>query len=147
MTGVELFAIGSTAFTIGDALMIGGALLGAAGQSQEADAEVEAAEYNAAVDLEQGRAEAERIRRQGKRDIARQKVNIGKSGATTEGSPLLALAESAKFVELDAQHALVGAEQSASLEQKKARSIRKAKPYNVGSTLLSSAARIGTRKI
>ena len=94
--------------------MIPGIILGLAstafsffGQRQQARAAEQAAEYNARVkeneairEEQESREERRRIRMAGKKEIAKQRARIAKSGTAFEGTPLLALAESATNIEL-----------------------------------------------
>lgn len=143
MTGVELFTLGSAAVKLGDVLTVGSLLFGAMGTSQDYDAGASAADYNAAADRMEANSEEERIRRESARRIAQQRSGISKSGVTMEGTPLLALAESAELAELDALNVRYTGEVSAGLYEKRAASTRKAKGAAVGASLLKGASTVG----
>ena len=148
MSGMELFTLGKLgAVTLGDVLMVGGALMGAAGAAQAGRAEAQAAEYNAALSRQEAAAEESRRRRESQRQLAQIRAGRAKSGVTTEGTPLMVLAESAELAELDALSARWTGEASARLDEQRAKSARKAIPYAVGSSLLTGVSRIGARKI
>lgn len=122
--GISLSQIGS-----------GLSILGSIGQS---NAIAQAAEYNAAIARAEGAAEEARLRREARRTMGSIRSGIGKSGVTTEGTPLLVLAESAQLAELDALTARWNGENQANLYQSKARAAKAAIPFNVGSSLLTS---------
>ena len=147
MTGVELFTIGQMAVTMGDVLTIGSALTGAMGAAQAGQAEASAAEYNAQAARMEASAEEARLRRESRRHIGAQRAGIAKAGVTTEGTPLLALAESAEMAELDALNVRYTGETGARLSEMRARSARQAIPYNVGASLLTGASNIGRATI
>lgn len=147
MTGVELFTLGTTAITLGDVLTVGSFLTGAFGSSQTYNAEAAAAEYNARIARIEAQAEEDRIRRQASRELGAIRANIGKSGVTGEGTPLLVLAESAELAELDAQNVRYMGEHGARLYEQRARSARKAIPYSIGASLLSGAGSLGARSM
>jgi len=159
MTGLEpvLFgsaAAGSTAataglfgaggsFAIGQTLTTVGALTGAMGAIQAGRAEVAANTYNAAQDRMEAATEEARRRREGARALGAIRAGISKSGVTTEGTPLMVLAESAGEAEIDALNARWQGEASARQYEMRAKSARKAIPFAVGSSLLTGAGKLG----
>lgn len=130
---------------VGTAASIGGALIGAAGASQQHESEAQAADYNAAMARHEAEAEESRRRRESSRQLAQIRSGRAKSGVTTEGTPLMVLAESAELAEVDALSARWSGETSAKLDEQRARSARRAKPYAVGSALLGGMASLGSR--
>lgn len=94
---------------MGEALVIGGALLGgggsllkARGEAEQADAEERAAKANAIqADLEANR-EAARRRRAARRTLSSQRVNAAKSGFLVQGDLLSLLADNAGELEEEA---------------------------------------------
>jgi len=139
------FSLGTTLGTLGTVASVGGALSSASGVSQSYDANAQAATYNAQVTKQQGAAEELRRRREASRRLSSIRAGIGKSGVTSAGSPLMVLAESAQQAEIDALSAQYTATNSANLSTAKAISAKRAKPYAVGSSLLSSAGTIISR--
>lgn len=142
-----LFEIAGTAFTIGDALALGSALTSVAGATGSARADAQAAEYNAALARNEARAEENRVRRLAGRELGQIRAGIAKSGVTTEGSPLLALAESAELAELDALNVRYSGESSASLYEQRAKSSRRSIPYSVGTGILKGVSAIGRSRV
>lgn len=153
MTGLEPLLLGSAAagstaataglfgmggsFALGQTLMTGGTLLSAMGSSQQADATSDAADYNAALAREEGKAEAARIRKESDQRIGAMRAGISKSGVTSAGSPMLALAESAAMGELDAMNAMWAGENEANLYSQKSSSAQSSKKYTTATSLLS----------
>lgn len=147
MTGVELFTLFSQAVTLGDVLTVGGGIMGAAGAAQQATAAARASEYNAATARMEAKAEEDRRRRESQRQMGALRAGLAKSGVTSEGTPLMVLAESAELAELDALSARWSGETSAKLSEQRARSARKSIPYTVGASLLSTAGKVGARRM
>jgi hypothetical protein len=159
MTGLEPVLLGSAAtgsaaataglfgaggaFAIGQTLTTIGALAGAAGAMQSGRAEAQANTYNAAQSRMEAAAEEARRRREGSRAIGAIRAGISKSGVTTEGTPMMVLAESAAEAELDALNARWQGEASSRLYEMRASSARKAIPYAVGASLLTGAGKLG----
>lgn len=120
----------------------------------QGQAQQKAAKYNAKV--AQNQAEMARnaaaVREQQHRENVRrlsatQRANAGMSGVTTEGSPLLVMADTLEQAELDAQRIRYGGEVSATGFESQARLSRfqgdqasRAGMIGAGSTLLSGAA-------
>lgn len=129
MTGAEIMLIAQ----------IGSAVIGAVGAKQQAESQANIAEYNAALSRQQGLAEEERRRRESAVRIGALKAAVGKSGVTMEGTPLLVLAQSAAEAEVDALNARWSANQSAQLDEMRARNYRTAGKINAGTSLLKSA--------
>lgn len=147
MASTVLFTLGSgasaTAVTLGSVLTVGGALMSAVGAAKSYDAQAQSAQYNANLQRQEASAEEARRRKAADRQMGTIRANRAKSGVTGEGTPLLVLAESAEQAEIDALSARWSGETSANLYEQQAKSARKAKPYAVGSSLLTGAANIG----
>lgn len=137
-----LFGAGGT-FAIGQTLTTVGALAGIGGAIAQSRGEQQAAQYNSAQAKLEAAAEESRRRREGSRELGRIRAAISKSGVTAEGSPLLALVESAAEVELDAQNARWGGEVQSGYYQTQAAAARRALPYTVGASLLKAGSQIG----
>lgn len=120
--------------------LVASTLVSAAGASQAAQAQADAAEYNASVTRMKAEADEARQRREADRKMGSIRSGISKSGVTTEGTPLLVLAESAELAELDAQNIRWTGETSAQLYEAEAEGARDSIPYSVGASLLSGGA-------
>ena len=105
---------------VGAGLKIGGAVIQAKAQRDQADAIAEAAEFNALQAEQQGLVEEGRLRRLARRKISSQRVLFAKAGVTLEGSPLFFLAQNAGELELDAANARIAARNSARLDRERA---------------------------
>jgi hypothetical protein len=109
MTGIEIATIASMAITVGDVLAVAGTLGSIGGALSAGNAQKAAAEQNAAMAAYEGQIaqqqatfEEAQLRRRTKLQLARQRAAIGASGLALEGSPLLALEDTAAEAELDA---------------------------------------------
>lgn len=134
------------AWPLGDlagAVGVGGQLVGGVVQSRAAQAQgraaADAADYNARLALREGLAEADRRRKAGRREIARQRVSVAASDLRVEGSPLEVIAANAAAVEEDAANAEIDARRTARLERARADSFREAGRTSAGVALLSGA--------
>lgn len=137
------FSIGATLGTLGTVAGVGGALASASGARQSLNAQSAAATHNANLARQEASAEEARRRRASSRNLSAIRTGISKSGVTSEGTPLLVLAESAEQAEIDALSARIGGDNSANLFERQAKSARKAIPFAVGSSLLTGAANLG----
>lgn len=136
-------------------LILAGTTMSAIGSIQQGKAAEQAAEYNAQTSMEQaaaaraeGEAEAQRLRREGRRNIGTMRASISKSGVTSQGSPMLALAESAAMNELDvlntrysAQSSARASERQAGLQRAEGRSAKRAGLIGAGTSLLTGGAK------
>lgn len=129
--------------TLGTVAAVGGALTSAAAARQGLEAQASAASFNADLARQEASAEEARRRRASQRRLSSIRTGIAKSGVTTEGTPLLVLAESAEQAEIDALSARFGGANNARLFEQRAKSARKAVPFAVGSSLLTGATNIG----
>jgi hypothetical protein len=118
------------------AALIGSTLFSAMGQAKAANAQAQAAEYNASLAKMEASAEEARRRRESSKVMGKMRAGRAKSGVTTEGTPLMVLSESAEMAELDALNARWSGETQSEAYKRKASSARSAIPYTVGATLL-----------
>lgn len=127
---------------IGGMAAIGGGLQ-AKGMLDQGAAEKAASEYNALISEEKGRQQEALIRRESRRHRGRMRAAIAKSGVTTEGSPLIALAESAANAEFDALNARVSAQAEARLSRKAGRTAQKQAKLGALGSVLQTGAQVG----
>ena len=128
-------------------------------QASEAKANAEfnakVARNEAARKEEAGRLEADRIRREKIKLTKSQRVGFGKSGVTSEGTPIDVMIKSAAEEELNAQISQFNAGVSAAQSRteadllifkgkQRARAIKSSSRIQAGSTLLSAAAQAGS---
>ncbi len=123
------------------AIMAASTLMSAAGQAKQGKAQAQAAEYNASVARMEATSEEARRRRDSDTAMGAMRTGRAKSGVTSEGTPMMVLAESAEMAELDALNARWSGETKSNLYKMEASSARKAIPYRVGATLLSGGAK------
>jgi hypothetical protein len=116
---------------------IAGGMAQADAIKQQAGAQAAAARHNAALAREQGAAEATRIRRAGRRELARQRLRVGASGVRLEGSPLELLAQNAFEIEREAVAAEIAGRNTARLDEMQARSAKRAGRTGAATALLS----------
>ncbi len=163
MSGLEVALLGAAAsggaaatagligtagsLTLGGVLSTVGAITSIFGGAQETNASADAADFNAANTAKETTAEASRIRREGDKRIGRLRANIGKSGVTSAGTPLLALAETAELTEIDALNVQRSGTISTVLDKRRASSLRSSIPFNAGASLLSTAGSRLSRRI
>lgn len=112
------------------------------GQQSMAKAQADAANYNARMAELQGQQRAGLIRRQGQRQLSTIQANLAKSGATSAGTPLMVMAESAADVEIDAMNAMWSAQQESSLQRTSAINARRAGNVRAGTSLLTTASKL-----
>ena len=86
----------------GTSALIFGSIIQGIGAKHQADAEKDAAKFNARITREQTGQEVARIRAIGRREESTNITRIAKSGVRLEGSPLGVLAENAALVEREA---------------------------------------------
>lgn len=127
-------------------MMIASSAISTMGQVQQANAAARASEYNARVTEMEAKAEEARVRRESAKRMGAIRTGIAKSGVTTQGTPLLVLAESAELAELDALNVRWSGETGANLDRMRARSARASIPYTVGAGLLAGATQYNQTK-
>lgn len=143
-----LFAAGgagtaaSSVFTVGNMLQLAGTAIGAMGALQAGQAQANAANYNAALAQQTAAAEAERSRRASARQMGAIRAAIGKSGVTSEGTPLMVLADSAAEAEIDAMNAMWSGNQRSNMLRREGSMARREGYYRAGSSLLTGATRL-----
>lgn len=119
-----------------------GGVTAAVGQYRAGQAAAQAANYNARLAQMQGAQKASLTRQQGQRQLSTIRANVAKSGATSAGTPMMVLAESAANVEIDALNAMWSANQEATLSRAQGRDARQAGRLRAGTSLLTTATRI-----
>lgn len=129
------FALSQTLATIGTGLSVMGAVR--AGQASSM-----AGQFNAQSALAEGNARETLIRQQAARTMGTTRANIGKSGVTTAGTPLMVLAESAASAEIDALNTQYTASRQAAFSTMRGQADRRAANISAGASLLSGASRI-----
>lgn len=117
-------------------------VLAANAQIQEGKAAQRAAEMN--IDLAKAEAASkERLQRdRARRMISETRASIGKSGATTAGTPLMVLADSAAEAEIDALNTRWGANTQSNIYRATGRNARKASTARAGASLLTGFGQI-----
>jgi hypothetical protein len=135
-------AIAAIPSWVGTAAAIGGTLMQAgaarsAGQASEASANFNA--ESAKIEA-QSRENAQRV--EAARNQGRIRANIGKSGVTSEGTPLMVLAESAANAEIDALNTNYTGQRQAAVYKAGGINARRAGNVQAGTSLLSGATKI-----
>jgi hypothetical protein len=158
MSGLEPFLLGSAAaggtaataglfgaggsFALGQTLATVGTGLSAVGSIRQGQAASAAANYNAQM-AERSAGQKEHLQRtQTQRQIGAIRAGIAKSGARTEGTPLMVLAESAANAEIDALNTRYSGQMESSLYRARGANDRRAAYWNAGTSLLTGASRI-----
>jgi hypothetical protein len=127
---------------IGSALAVGGTLAQMGAIRQQGKAEAAAGEFNARSAEQEASSRASLVRDQSARQIGATRAQIGKSGATTAGTPLLVLAESAANAEIDALNATYTGQRQAALYRSGGANARSQSRTMAGTTLLSGMSKI-----
>lgn len=141
MSGFEPFfaALGSYAPT---ALAVGGTLAQAGAARAQGKAEAAAAEFNARSAEQEASSRENLTRQESMRRMGAIRSQIGKSGATSAGTPLLVLAESAANAEIDALNAQYTGQRQAALYRAGGANAKAQGRAMAGTTLLSGASKI-----
>jgi len=157
MTGIEIGVIAGSAVTVGDAMMVAGAVMSAT-QMMAGGAQASAtAKYNAgvqeieAINAKNAADYEEKLHRQrGESLLSAQRAAIGASGVGLEGSALLSLEESAMELEKDALAirysgtvAAARARSQAAADRVAGRAAKTAGMWGAGKSLLTGASKIG----
>lgn len=124
------------------ALQLAGTFLSGVSAKAQGDAAARAAEYNAQAAEMEAASREQAQRAQSQRQLGTIRANIGKSGATMEGTPLLALAESAANAEIDALNTRFTGQRQAGLYRMQGDSARRQGNLMAGTSLLSGFGRI-----
>jgi hypothetical protein len=127
---------------VGAVLGAAGAVSAAAGQRQAGEAKAQAAEYNMAITQLEADAEKDRIRRESESYQSSLQVARAKSGVTSEGTPLMVMAESAANAEVDALNTQWTADRTNELYGMQASSARTAGNIGAGTTLLLGPSKL-----
>lgn len=128
-TGMELLAIGGTAFS-------------AVGQMQQASASAAALERDAELARRQGEFETARLAENQERLEGRQRALAGKSGARSTGSILETMRGSAEQAELEALNVQFGAEAGSQARLFEAQQAKRAGKFGAASSLLTGASKL-----
>lgn len=140
MTGMEAFfsAAGSAISSAAPYVAAAGAAVGAYSSIQQGKAAQKAGEYNAQAALMEAKSRENAQRAESYRRIGTIRANIGKSGATTAGTPLMVLAESAANAEIDALNTEWTANRQADVYRAGGANARKQGNIMAGTSLLQS---------
>lgn len=109
---------------------------------QQGKAEAHGADFNARSAEQEAASKESLIRQQAARQMGTIRSQIGKSGATSAGTPLLVLAESAANAEIDALNAQYTGQRQAALYRAGGQNAKSQARTMAGATLLSSASKI-----
>lgn len=126
---------------LGPALAVASTAMSVMGTLSAGKAAQGAANYNAQSALMEAQSREAAQRAQAARQIGATRATIGKSGATSEGTPLLVLAESAANAEIDALNTRQTGERQAALYRAQGVNARRAGYIQAGTSLLSSAGK------
>lgn len=127
---------------VGNAIAGVGGILQAGAMRQQGKAETAAAEFNARSAEQEAASKESLIRQQAARQMGTIRSQIGKSGATSAGTPLLVLAESAANAEIDALNAQYTGQRQAALYRAGGANARSQARVTAGASLLSSATKL-----
>lgn len=144
MSGFEGFlaAAGSAASTAAPYIAAAGTVIAANSARQQGKAAAAAADYNAQATLAEARSREAAQRAESQRRLGTIRANIGKSGATSEGTPLMVLAESAANAEIDALNTDWTAQRQANLYRMSGSNARRQGNLMAGTALLQGAGKI-----
>lgn len=129
------FALAPTLATIGTGLSIVGAIK--AGQASN-----QAATYNADTARAEAQVEENRRRAEASRQMGTLRASIAKSGATSEGTPLLAITESAANAEIDALNAQWSGGRQAQAMLMRGKAAQTESYFRAGTSLMSGLSRV-----
>lgn len=124
------------------AMAIGGTVMQASAMRAQGKAESAAAEFNARSAEQEAAAKESLIRQEAARRMGTIRSQIGKSGATTAGTPLLVLAESAANAEIDALSAQYTGQRQAALYRAGGANAKAQGRVMAGASLLSGMGKI-----
>lgn len=148
MTGMEPLAIAALA---GTGLQAVGTIASAQAQSNAAKYNAQISEQNATIARQNAAEQEARQRRLAKKRLGALRAGVGASGVTMEGSPLAVMQDTAQQLELDAltiRHQgdlkARGYKVNAELDRTQAKNVKKQGYLKAGSQLLSGGARAYT---
>lgn len=122
-------------------LAAAGSVVSAVGSMQQGKAAQQAGEYNAQSALIEGQSREAAQRAAAERNMGTIRANIGKSGATGAGTPLMVLAESAANAEIDALNTRYTAQRQAGVYRAGGANARKQGNIMAGTSLLQGAGK------
>lgn len=128
--------------TIGKVAAVAGSLVQAGGARAQGKAAEASANYNAHSTLVESQSREKAQRDQAARQLGTMRAAIGKSGATSEGTPLLVLAESAANAEIDALNTRYTGQRQADIYRAQGANARKQGNITAGASLLTAASKI-----
>jgi len=129
------FALAPTLATVGTGLSVLGSIK--AGQ-----ATADAADYNAQTSMIEAQVEETRRRNQARQQMGALRASIAKSGATSEGTPLLAITESAANAEIDALNAQWSGSRQAQAMLMRGKAAKTESYLRAGTSLMSGLSRV-----
>lgn len=141
MSGFEAL-IGAIPSWAGTAAAIGGTVLQASAARSAGKAEAAAAEFNARQSQLEAQSRERAQRAEADRRLGTIRAQIGKSGATSAGTPLMVLAESAANAEIDALNTRFTGLREQALYRSQGQNARKQGNLAAGTSLLSGFGRI-----
>ncbi len=130
------------AFSAGTALASAGTALGALGALGQGQASGAAADYNARLAQDEATSKEAAQRADAQRRLSTIRSQIGKSGATSAGTPLLVLADSAANAEIDALNTRYGGTAQSALYRAGGADARRAGTIRAGTSLLTGFGQI-----
>lgn len=120
---------------------LGTAMTAGAARAQGKAAE-SAANFNAESTMLEAQSREAAQRAESQRRLGTIRANIGKSGATSEGTPLMVLAESAANAEIDALNTQFTAQRQAAVYRAGGTNARRQGNFAAGTALLSGGAKM-----
>lgn len=147
MSGIEpfLMAMGAsagTAATVSTVAGVAGTVMSVAGALQSGKADRNAANYNAEAARQDAASKEAAQRVQAQRQMGSIRASIGKSGATSAGTPLMVLAESASNAEIDALNTRRTGIVESDIYTARGKNAYSASKLRAGTSLLSGMSRI-----
>ncbi len=127
---------------LGPMLATAGAVVQAGGAIAQGRAAQQSADYNAQSALIESQSRESAQRTQAARQLGTMRAAIGKSGATSEGTPLLVLAESAANAEIDALNTRQSGQRQADLYRAQGANAHRQGNITAGTSLLTAATKI-----
>lgn len=128
--------------TIGKVAAVAGSVAQVSGALSQGKAAQASANYNAQSALIESQSREAAQRAQAARQLGTMRAQIGKSGATSEGTPLLVLAESAANAEIDALNTRYTGQRQSELYRAQGANTRKQANITAGTSLLTAASKI-----
>lgn len=139
MSGFEGIALSSI---LGTAATVGGTVLQAGAARSAGKAEAAAAEFNARNAQMEAQSRESAQRAESERRLGTIRAQIGKSGATSAGTPLMVLAESAANAEIDALNTRYTGMRESALYRAQGANAKRQGNIAAGTSLLSGFGKI-----